>query len=174
MTDNKLTDFTGHLLLIFSLIITLIVYSISVMINQYKKFTIDEICTLVEMNKRKVRFYIQKGLVDRPTGTGKGAYYTHVHLEQLLAIRKWKDAGLSLERIQEILSSEKDGFQNQKPMPPPRLRNQGSVEVWSHLYISDGVELHIEPGRSGLNPEQVRSLFREVMNRYKIIKNKED
>ena len=58
--------------------------------NKDQKFILDEICALVEMNKRKVRFYIQKGLVDRPEGTGKGAFYTHVHLEQLLAIRKWK------------------------------------------------------------------------------------
>ena len=40
--------------------------------NETKKFTIDEICALVEMNKRTVRYYIQKGLVDRPEGIGKG------------------------------------------------------------------------------------------------------
>ena len=122
------------------------------------------------MNKRKVRFYIQKGLVDRPEGTGKVAFYTHAHLEQLLAIRKWKGAGLTLERIQEILNSEKDAFHNEKPLPPPILKKQGSVEVWSHLYISDGVELHIEPRRPGLKPDQVRALFREVMSVYENIK----
>ena len=62
--------------------------------NNRNKFNIDELCSLVEMNKRRVRFYIQKGLVDKPEGIGKGAYYTHVHLEQLRAIRKWKDGGL--------------------------------------------------------------------------------
>ncbi len=61
------------------------------------------------MNKRTVRYYIQKGLVDRPEGVGKGAFYSHTHLEQLLAIRKWKTAGLSLERIQDILATEKEG-----------------------------------------------------------------
>jgi len=135
--------------------------------NNRKKFTIDELCSLVEMKKRRVRFYIQKGLVDKPEGIGKGAYYTHVHLEQLLAIRKWKDGGLSLERIQEILDSEKGIFRDKKPLPPPVLKKQGSVEVWSHLYISDGVELIIEPKRAGISPVQVRTLFREVMNLYK-------
>ena len=56
---------------------TLIVYRMSVMKNEDKKFTIDEICALVEMNKRTVRYYIQKGLVDRPEGIGKGAFYSH-------------------------------------------------------------------------------------------------
>ena len=141
--------------------------------NEGKKFTIDEICALVEMNKRTVRYYIQKGLVDRPEGAGKGAYYSHSHLEQLLAIRKWKAAGLSLDRIQDILSGEKEGGTNDKPLPPPLSKKQGSVEVWSHMHVEDGIELHIEPNRAGLSPEQVRALFREIMNLYKKIKEEE-
>lgn len=124
-------------------------------------FTLDELCALVEMNKRKIRFYIQKGLLDRPEGSGKGSYYTYRHIEQLLAIRKWKDAGLSLERIQELLfDQESDTASSQ---PPPRPRQTGSVEVWSHLHIADGVSLQIEPQRAGLTPEQIRNLCREVM-----------
>lgn len=131
-----------------------------------KRFTIEEICALVEMNKRTVRYYIQKGLVDRPEGVGKGAFYSHGHLEQLLAIRKWKAAGLSLERIQEILAGEKEGTADDKPIPPPLSKKQGQVEVWSHMNLGDGIELHIEPRRAGLTPEQVRALFRQVMGLY--------
>jgi DNA-binding transcriptional MerR regulator len=138
--------------------------------NKTNKFTIDEICALVEMNKRTVRYYIQKGLVGRPEGVGKGAFYGHSHLEQLLGIRKWKAAGLSLERIQDILSSEKDGAAGDKPVPPPLVKKQGTVEVWSHLNVSDGIELHIEPKRARLSPEQVRALFREIMSLYKRIR----
>lgn len=119
---------------------------------------------MVEMNKRTVRYYIQNGLVDRPEGIGKGAFYNHSHLEQLLAIRKWKAAGLSLERIQEILSSEKLGTASDQPLPPPLPTKRGTVEVWSRMLISDGIELHIEPSRAGLTPEQVRALFKKVMN----------
>ena len=152
---------------------TLLVSRIDVMKTEDKKFTIEEICALVDMNKRKVRFYIQKGLVDRPEGIGKGAFYTRRHLEQLLAVRKWKDAGLTLERIQEIFSSEKAATGSSKPLPPPILKKQGTVEVWSHLHVSDGVELHIEPGRAGMSPDQVRALFREVMNLHKQMRDKE-
>ena len=140
--------------------------------SQEKKFTVDELCKLVGMNKRTVRYYIQRGFVDRPEGTGKGAYYTRTQLEQLLSIRKWKDAGLSLERIQEILADEKDAYKPGKLVPLPPIKKQGSVEVWSHLYVDDGVEIHIEPNRAGLSPDQVRNLFREVIKLYKKI-NKE-
>lgn len=152
---------------------TLIVYSIGVMKNGIKKFTIDEICALVEMNKRTVRYYIQKGLVDRPEGVGKGAYYSHTQLEQLLAIRKWKAAGLSLDRIQDILTGEKQGVTGDQLLPPPLHRKQGTVEVWSHMHVGDGIELHIEPKRAGLSPEQVRSLFKEIMNLARKIREEE-
>ena len=141
--------------------------------NNHKIFTLEELCTLIEMNKRKIRFYIQKCLVDRPEGTGKGAYYTHSHLEQLLAIRKWKEAGLSLERIQEILGDQNQAAEPGKLTPPPRLKMTGSIEVWSHLHIKDGVELNIEPQRSGLTPEQVRALCREIVKQYEKIKAEE-
>ncbi len=141
--------------------------------NEPKKFTLDELCTLVEMNKRKIRFYMQKGLVDRPEGTGRGARYSHRHLEQLLSVRKWKDAGLSLERIQDLLESDDEAARMDRALPPPRPRRPGAVEVWSHVHIADGVELHIEPQRSGLSPEQVRALCRAVMTQFEDIKSKE-
>ena len=148
---------------------TPMVCRIGVMKIEKQEFNLEELCVLVGMNKRKVRYYIQKELVDRPVGTGKGAHYTHRHLEQLLTVRKWKEAGLSLERIQELLSEVKLAETGQ-PVPPPRAKKPGSLEVWSKLYIADGVELHIEPQRSQLTPEQVRTLCRAVLSHYQIIK----
>ena len=141
--------------------------------EEQKIFSLDELCTLLEMNKRTIRYYIQHGLVDRPQGTGKGASYTHSHLEQLLAIRKWKDAGLSLERIQELLGDENYNAEPGRLIPPPRPRRAGAIEVWSHLHITDGIELHIEPQRSGLTPEQVRSLCQEIVRQFEKIKTEE-
>ncbi len=46
---------------------------------------------------------------------------------------------------------------------PPIPRQRGSVEVWSHLVIDMGVEILLDPRRSGLTPEQVRALARGVM-----------
>ena len=144
--------------------------SIDVMKNNDKTFSLEELCGLVDMSKRKIRFYIQKGLVDSPHGTGKGAYYTHRNLEQLLTIRKWKEAGLTLERIQDLLESEKRETDSGTLVPPPRPKQPGSIEVWSHLLISDGIELHIEPNRSGLTPEQLRTLCRTVLAQFEKIK----
>ncbi len=134
-------------------------------------FTLDELCALVEMNKRKIRYYIQHELVDRPEGCGgKGAFYTHQHLAQLLTIKKWKNAGLSLTRIKEITGSTDQG----ESLPPPKPRRPGAIEVWSHIHLADGVELHIEPERSQLGPEQIRSLMKSTMSIIEQIRENED
>ena len=134
-----------------------------------QRHTIDELSTLVELPLRTVRYYIQLGLVDRPIGEKKAAYYTAAHVDQLLTIRKWQNAGLSLERIREILVSPEAGL-----LPPPRPRGAGTVEVWSHLVVADGLEITLEPGRAGLSSEDVRALFRGVTALYEQIKKGQD
>ena len=126
-------------------------------------YSLEEICALVEMPKRTVRYYIQNGLLDRPEGLNRGAKYTQAHLEKLLFIRKWQQAGLSLERIRELISSPENDT------PPPRRRGAGTVEVWSHLVVHEGLELHVEPSQAGLSPEQLRAFLRQVTAAYESI-----
>jgi DNA-binding transcriptional MerR regulator len=137
-------------------------------VSDTKKFTIDEIAALTNQSRRNVRYYIQEGLVDRPQGIGKGAYYTERHVEQLLLIRQWQVAGLSLERIADVLKRSTSG-----PLPPAP-RHAGTVEVWSHLVVADGVEVMLDPGRAGLSPTQVRAFFRDVSRVYQHLRESED
>ena len=64
-----------------------------------KTFTLDELCTLSDTPRRTVRYYIQLGLVDRPIGETRAAHYGARHLEQLLKIRQFTEAGVSLDEI---------------------------------------------------------------------------
>lgn len=119
-------------------------------------YTLAELCVLTDQSPRTVRYYVQIGLVDRPEGETRAARYGARHIEQLLLIRKWTAAGVSLERIRELLHGE------EAPIPL-RPRAAGSVEVCSHLTVADGIELVIEPGRAGLSPAQVRRFVKGVM-----------
>ena len=119
-------------------------------------YLLSELCALVDLPIRTVRYYVQQGLVDRPEGETRAARYAQKHLDQLLLIKKWTAAGLSLERIRELLAGEEPGV-------PARSKRRGTIEVVSRLHIADGVELVIEPSRAGLTPEQVRALSRGVM-----------
>ena len=120
-----------------------------------ERYSIDELATLAGVTPRTVRYYIAESLLDRPEGEKRGAHYLRRHLEQLLLIRRWTAAGLSLDRVRELIAGA--------PEDAPRQRAAaGSVEVWSRMTLADGLEVHVEPGRAGLSPEQVRALVREI------------
>lgn len=128
-----------------------------------ERLSLDELATLTTLTPRTVRFYIQQGLVDRPFGAKRGAYYVRRHVEQLLLIRRWSDAGLSLERIRELISGAPED-------PPRRSTPPGSVEVWSRVTLADGLELHLEPVRAGLDPQQVRALVGGLTRLYREVR----
>lgn len=127
-------------------------------------YNLDELCQLADMNLRTVRYYIQQGLVPGPEGRNRGARYFPSHLERLLQIKKWQAAGLSLERIAEIVE-QPNALNIPIKQPQP-----GSVELWSHLMISEGLQLMIEPGRSGLTSAQIRQLSRDILTAYHNLK----
>jgi DNA-binding transcriptional MerR regulator len=119
----------------------------------------EELCALVELPSRTVRYYIQLGLVDRPDGLNRGARYSTQHIEQLLSVKKWQAAGLSLERIRELLH----GDASETPLP---RKAPGTVEVWSRMQVAPGIEINIEAGAAGFSPEELRSFFRKVQSAY--------
>lgn len=130
------------------------------------EFSIDELCTLTDLPKRTVRYYIQIGLVDRPEGETRGARYHQRHLEQLLAIRHWTQAGLSLERVRTLLSGA--------TTPPTVQRDRiGTVEVWSHFVVADGVEVKLNPAVAKMSPEQTKRFFAAVMATYQQIQQED-
>lgn len=131
------------------------------------RYPLADLCALADIAPRTVRYYIQVGLVDKPYGSTRAAVYGPRHLEQLLLIKKWTTAGVSLERIRELL-------QGAEAPVPPRPIVAGAVEVRSHLTVADGVEVVIEPGRAGLSPEQLRRFTRAVMAAYAAVKTSPD
>lgn len=114
--------------------------------------TLDALCVLADLPRRTVRYYIQLGLVDRPEGETRAARYGARHLEQLLTIKKWTAAGLSLDRIRALLAGE-------APAVPPLGPRPGEVTVRSHLLVDTGIELVVDPGLANLTPAQLRALF---------------
>ena len=130
-----------------------------------KTFSLDELCSLTDLSKRTVRYYIQIGLVSGPIGETRAAHYLAEHLSTLLRIKALSESGISLERIREVLT------EGEEPLPL-RRRRPGSVEVRSHVLIAEGVELQISPKDADLSPEQTRSLIRAILKAYQDIKEK--
>lgn len=132
------------------------------------EYNLDELCHLTDIPKRTIRYYIQLGLVDRPVGETKAAHYLPVHLEQLLRVKNLTESKVSLERIRQMMTGEAD-------VPVVNARQPGSMDVKTHLYVMPGVEIQISAEESGMSPEEVRMLLKEVMEAtQRVMKKDED
>jgi len=128
-----------------------------------KTHTFEELCEISGVSSRTIRYYIQIGLLDKPIGQTRGAHYVSAHLEKILRIKQLTEAGISLERIREVLAGE--------PLPfPERPKKPGHIEVRSHLFIKEGIELQVSPETAGLSPEELRRFFKMVLDAYEHVK----
>lgn len=118
------------------------------------KLTLQQLSEQTGVPGRTVRFYIQKGLLPAPEGERRGAYYTQAHLADILRIKQWQEAGLSLDAIGGLLQAKRE--------PAILQRRPGTVEVRSHLIVADGLEMVVNAERAGLTQAQLRTLFRAV------------
>lgn len=123
-----------------------------------KQYSLDELCQLLGLSKRTIRYYMQEGLVDRPMGQKRGAYYTGAHLKQLQQLQEWQSAGYSLDRIKELMGQAAIPADTLLALQPKR----GDVSVWSHIHLAPGVELHINPEKAGMTPEMTRKLYQQI------------
>ncbi|GAB3025378.1 helix-turn-helix domain-containing protein [Bowmanella dokdonensis] len=116
-------------------------------------YSLDQLATLADLPKRTIRYYMHKGLVSRPEGARKTATYTDQHLEQLMLVKKWKQAGLNLERIGELLQ------QDTPDMPIVSSQQMGEVSLVQRIFVSEGVVLELDPARASLSQAGLRSFI---------------
>jgi len=135
------------------------------MSDSSQQFNLDTLSQLTDIPVRTIRYYTQSGLIAKPKGVGRGAHYDSTHLDQLLEIKKWQAAGLSLARIQELLEG-RDGEVLVPPKPPAK---PGDLSVWSRIHLHDGLELHLEPQAAGLSPAQTRAFIAATLKAYQHI-----
>src|SRR5688572_2463114 len=124
--------------------------------NLDRTYSADELASLSGMPRRTIRYYIQLGLVNRPEGETRAAFYTWQHLNQLLRIRELTEQGVSLDRIGQRLKSQDMATASPSPVAP------GTMSVRSHLQIASGLSLEIDPALASLTPEQLRAFTREI------------
>jgi DNA-binding transcriptional MerR regulator len=122
-------------------------------------------------DKRTIRYYVQKGLMDRPAHAGRNAIFTYRHLLQVLVIKKFQSDYIPLRRIKEstristeeelerLLLSNGPAYNSSLPVKAPALT--GSIEKvkpfpisssdysWRSFYkfrINEHLELHVGEG----------------------------
>lgn len=115
-----------------------------------KRYSLTELSEITGLSPRTMRFYMSKGLVDKPLGARKTAYYTDKHLQQLLTVINWQKEGLSLDEIyrkqHELLTQT-----------PPKV-TPAEVQVIHRIHIAEGIELNVDLASSHLSQTQIRQL----------------
>jgi len=115
------------------------------------RYSLKELTKLSGLTERTVRYYIEKGLVDRPLGQRKAAYYLYRHLEQLETVKRYREAGFSLERIARLMREGEvlDAVKEESAAPQQLLVRYAA---------SEGLELTVDPETTGLSLADVREL----------------
>ena len=55
-----------------------------------KRYRIGELSEIAQVSKRTVHYYIARGLLPSPEGSGLGTLYSDEHLYRIQLIRKWQ------------------------------------------------------------------------------------
>ena len=106
-----------------------------------KKYDIKELSELGEVSRRTVRFYVQKELLPKPTGTGRGKHYRQEHLDALLRIKTAQESGKPLDQIKEEMLVEKGVI-------PKLEKPEYDLSGWIRIKIGEGIELHLRRSRA--------------------------
>jgi DNA-binding transcriptional MerR regulator len=114
-------------------------------------YGIKELAELGGVTRRTVRYYVQRGLLPTPLGTGRGPHYTPAHLERLIQIRQLQETGVPLAEIAARLDEV-----SQTPVPAPEVPPARST--WMRFVLAEGVELHVRAGAASFQPSQLLRL----------------
>src|SRR5262245_17175397 len=116
-----------------------------------RRYGIEELAELGGVTRRTVRYYVQRGLLPMPLGTGRGPHYTPAHLQRLMHIRKLQETGVPLAEIVVRLDGVPEIPLNIPAAPPERSN-------WMRYVLADGVELHVRTGATSVQPSQLARL----------------
>jgi DNA-binding transcriptional MerR regulator len=93
---------------------------------------------------------VQRELIPKPAGGGRGHYYTDEHLRRIETIKKWQAQGVPLEKIKELLGKEEmireEIVTKPEAITPPYPTPPLSTTKWTKVSISDCVEVSFRDG----------------------------
>ena len=116
---------------------------------------------------KTIRYYIAQGLLDRPKGTSRSAYYTREHLACLQKIKNMRQWGVPLDFIRV-------GFGVPDAETSIDTKAAASASKLNHFPLDEGVGLIIDPAKANLNKRQTKKLRHAMQKTYRDITNKEN
>ena len=107
------------------------------------KYKVSELAEKAGVTKRTIHYYISKGLLLPPDGTGINSLYNDEHLERILLIKKLQAEYMPLNKIREyILENPKEKVHKNAKEMKAKIINKEEREVYIRENICDIFEIH--------------------------------
>lgn len=107
------------------------------------KYKVSELAEKAGVTKRTIHYYISKGLLLPPEGTGINSLYNNEHLERILLIKKLQAEYMPLNKIREyILENPKEKVRKSAKEVKAKIINKEEREVYIKENICDIFEIH--------------------------------
>lgn len=132
------------------------------MLENNKKYSIDDISEITGLSRRTIRFYIQENIIEPPAGRGRGGFYYDSHLSDLLKIKKLQDKGLNLSSIREILKSKISSDENIKEQK--EVFEDYKRDTWIRYEIAEGLELHFKRSIEEKSGKKINEIIKIAKN----------
>lgn len=123
------------------------------------KYKVSELADKAGVTKRTIHYYISKGLLLPPEGSGVNSLYNDEHLQRILLIKKLQAEYMPLNKIREyILENPTEKVQkNAKEIKTKIARDEGQ-EIYIRENICDIFEIHY----SEENGEKYKQIIENV------------
>lgn len=115
------------------------------------QYRIGELAEKAGVTRRTVHYYMGRGLLPAPQGTGLGTTYSDEHLFRILLIKKLQDQYLPLDQIRKItanmsLKEVRSSLENE-PATVSEQAGKYSVKkmtgsTYNRIPVGFGVEIH--------------------------------
>lgn len=136
-----------------------------------KKYRVGELSKKAGVTKRTVHYYVNRGLIPPPEGSGQNSYYTDNHLTRILLIKRLQEKFLPLEKIRsiitgldyngivEMLEYNKDAsFEDAADSNAQAPQGLPPGDTYIKAELVPGIELHCSVDISGMNADKIASL----------------
>jgi DNA-binding transcriptional MerR regulator len=113
-------------------------------------YKVSELAEKAGVTKRTIHYYISKGLLFPPKGSGVNSLYTDEHLERILLIKKLQESFMPLSKIRDYLNENPKGGESIKEyviekeveIPQVNLESEEMGKVYYRENVCGVFEMH--------------------------------
>ena len=107
------------------------------------EYKVSELADKAGVTKRTIHYYISKGLLLPPEGSGVNSLYNDEHLERILLIKKLQAEYMPLNKIREyILENPTEKVQKNAKELKTKIARDEKQEIYIRENVCDIFEIH--------------------------------